>query len=54
LAQPSRKEKESESTGIDASRSGKDLPAKESPEMLIQETDVRELVTPDMLLDGNV
>jgi hypothetical protein len=54
LAEPVKKEKESDSTGIDASRSGKDLPAKVSPEILIQETDVRDLFTPNMLLDGNV
>ena len=54
LVQPSIAGKESHPTGIDASKSGKDLPAKQSPEILIQEANVRELPTPDMLLDGHV
>jgi hypothetical protein len=54
LVQPSIAVKESHPTGIDARKSGKDLPAKQSPEILILEANVREQPTPDMILDGHV
>ena len=54
MVQASIAVKESHPTGIDESKSGKDFPAKQSPEILIQEANVRELPTPDMLLDGHV
>ena len=54
LAQPLKIEKESDPSGVDPSRSRKDLPAKNySTGILIQETDVRELPTSDMVLHGN-